>query len=268
MPLKVAVAQFSPTVDKERNRAEVQRLIVESANDGAELIVLPEYAMYYNSDATADTSAERESLDGPFVTAVSESAAQSGICVVVGMTEVVPDSPKGSNTVVAVGPTGELIGLYRKVHLYDAFGHKESDRVQAAAFEPLVFKLNDLNFGVMTCYDIRFPEMSRALIDAGADVLVVPAAWAAGPVKEDHWVTLARARAIENTAYALVSGQTGPHCTGQSMIIDPMGTVVASAGEAPGVAAARISSERLAAVRLTNPSLTNRRFKVTASNQA
>ncbi len=264
MSVKVSVAQFGATVDKDHNLSEVKRLTAEAAAAGAQLVVFPENAMYSNPDVTADVSNERESLEGPFATAVARVAKEHNIAVVVGMTEVIEGTSKASNTVLAIGAAGERLGLYRKVHLYDAFGHKESERVQAAKFEPLTFKVEGLTFGVMTCYDLRFPEISRALINGGAEVLVVPAAWAAGPAKEDHWVTLSKARAIENTAYAMMAGQSGPHCTGQSMVIDPMGVVVASAGEAPGVAVTTISSERVDSVRRKNPSLTNRRFGVVA----
>jgi predicted amidohydrolase len=262
MSIRVSVAQFGATVDKVKNLAQVQTLISEAGEEGAELVVLPENSMYSNPDTTADISAERESLDGPFACAVAQSAKEHNIAVIVGMTEVLDDSHKAFNTVVAFGPDGERIGIYRKVHLYDAFGYKESDRVQAADFDPLTIELGGLTFGIMTCYDLRFPELSRALIDAGTDVLVIPAAWVVGPAKEDHWITLSRARAIENTAYAIVCGQTGPDCTGQSMVIDPMGVVAASAGEAPGVAVTTISRERIESVRLKNPSLANRRFSV------
>jgi deaminated glutathione amidase len=262
MSIRVSVAQFGATVDKVKNLSQVQCLISEAGKAGAELVVLPENSMYSNPDATADISAERESLDGAFVSGVAQSAKEHNIAVIVGMTEVLDDSHKAFNTVVAIGPDGERIGIYRKVHLYDAFGYKESDRVQAANFDPLTISLGGLTFGIMTCYDLRFPELSRALIDAGSDVLVIPAAWVVGPSKEDHWITLSRARAIENTAYAIVSGQTGPDCTGQSMVIDPMGVVTASAGEAPGIAVTTIARERIESVRLKNPSLANRRFSV------
>lgn len=262
MSLAVSVGQFGATVDKAHNLSEIERLVGKAAAACARLVVLPENSMYSNPDPTADYSGEREQLDGPFVTTMMRLAKEHGVAVVVGMTEVLEGTTKASNTVVSIGSAGELLGFYRKVHLYDAFGYKESERVHSAPFEPLTFKAEGLTFGVMTCYDIRFPEMARALVDVGSDVLVVPAAWAVGPSKEDHWTTLARARAIENTTYVMVSGQTGPHCTGQSMIIDPMGVVVASAGETPGIAATTISNERIDAVRRKNPSLSNRRFGV------
>ncbi|WP_171055291.1 MULTISPECIES: carbon-nitrogen hydrolase family protein [unclassified Nonomuraea] len=264
MSIKIAVAQFGATTDKESNLAKVQGLIERAAGEGLDLVVLPENAMYSNPDVTADISGAVETLDGPFVSAVGEAAKRHGIAVVAGMTEKLPENPRASNTVVAFDADGRRIGVYRKVHLYDAFGYKESDRIQPAEFTPLTFAMGGLTFGVMTCYDLRFPEIARLLVDAGANAVIVPAAWVAGPAKEDHWITLARARAIENTSYMVMAGQSGPNCTGQSMIIDPMGTIVASAGESEGLASGPLSAERIEQVRAKNPSLANRRFTVAA----
>jgi len=260
--ITVSVAQFGATTDRAANRENVAKLVEHAASGGAELIVLPENSMYSHPDPAADISSEREDLDGEFGTHISKLAAQHRVTVVAGMTEINEANDKGLNTVLAVGNDGSRIGVYRKVHLYDAFGYKESDRFQAADFEPLTFELAGLTFGVMTCYDLRFPEIARALVDAGANTIVVPAAWAVGPGKEDHWTTLLRARAIENTVHVIAAGQTAPHCTGLSMVIDPMGIVVANAGEVEGVASAYIDSERVNAVRAKNPSLANRRFSV------
>lgn len=266
MSVRVGVGQFAATTDKEANRGTVTALIGEAAAAGAELLVLPEMSMYLPTSAAADLADASEPLDGPFGAAVSAAAKEHGIAVVAGMFETLDGTSRVANTVVAVDAMGERTGLYRKVHLYDAFGYRESDTVQPGDFAPLTFALGGLTFGVMTCYDLRFPEIARALVDAGGDVLVVPAAWMVGPAKEDHWATLTRARAIENTTYAVVSGQTGPHCTAQSMVIDPMGVVIASAGEAPGVVVAELTRERIEAVRAKNPSLANRRFTVSAKD--
>lgn len=264
MSIKVGVAQFGATTDKEHNLEVARQLIEQAADDGVNLVVLPENSMYSNPDGSADIGGEIETLDGPFVSGIRDVAKRRGIAVVAGMTEQLSHSVKASNTVIATDSAGELLGVYRKVHLYDAFGYKESDRIQSAPFIPLTFDLGGVTFGVMTCYDLRFPEMARLLVDAGANALILPAAWAVGPAKEDHWSTLARARAIENTSYVIVAGQSGPHCTGQSMIIDPMGVVVVSAGEVEGFGAAALSAERIDQVRLKNPSLANRKFKIAA----
>jgi predicted amidohydrolase len=263
MTVQVAVAQFAAGTDKEENLKLMREGIATAADAGAELVVTPEVGMYFDH-RNAGTVDNAEPLDGPFLTAAREGVRAAGVTAVVGLVEKIDDdSERASNTLAAIAPDGELIGVYRKVHLYDAFGYRESDKIRPAEIvEPLTFDLGDLRFGAMTCYDIRFPEMARTLVDAGATAVVLPAAWAVGPAKEDHWATLVRARAIENTCYLVASGQTGPRCTGQSMIVDPMGTVLASAGERPGIALAGLEAARVDQVRTVNPSLANRRFRV------
>jgi deaminated glutathione amidase len=263
MSVRVAVGQFAAGTDKAANLAAVAGLVHDAATAGASIAVLPENSMYSDATPGAEARAWAEPLDGPFARELSRLARTAGLTVVAGMTESVPRDARASNTLLAVSETGEQLGVYRKVHLYDAFGYRESDRIKPAAHAtPLTFACDGISFGAMTCYDLRFPEMARRLVDAGADALLLPAAWVAGPAKEDHWVTLARARAIENTAWMLAAGQTGPVCAGQSMIVDPMGVVLASAGEAPGIAVAELDQARLEKVRQSNPSLTNRRFTV------
>jgi predicted amidohydrolase len=260
----VAVAQFSAGLDKDVNRKLVVEAIGAAADAGADLVITPEYSMYWDAKNVGSDPNHPEPLDGPFATAVRETARAKGVAVVAGMSETVEDDRRPSNTLVAVNATGELLGVYRKVHLYDAFGFRESDTIRPAPITtPLTFTVGDLTFGAMTCYDLRFPEMARTLVDAGANALILPAAWVVGPAKEDQWTTLVRARAIENTVYVCAAGQTGPYCAGQSLIADPMGAVVAGAGESPGLAVARLSADRIEAVRTKNPSLANRRFTVT-----
>ncbi|MDQ8705389.1 carbon-nitrogen hydrolase family protein [Streptomyces sp. LHD-70] len=257
------VAQFAADTDKAANLDRASGLIATAASQGSDLVVLPENAMYANPDRAARIVDRTEPIDGPFASAIAAIAKEHSIAVVAGMTETPTEgSDRARNTVIAVDSTGERLGVYRKVHLYDAFGYRESDRIEPQPAKALTFTLHDLTFGVMTCYDLRFPEMARFLVDAGADALIVPAAWVVGPAKEDHWTTLLRARAIENTVYVLGAGQTGPISAGHSVIVDPMGHPVASAGEIPGVASAVLDAARLRDVRVTNPSLENRRFTV------
>lgn len=256
------VAQFAATTDKAANLDAAAGLVAQAAARGSDLVVLPENAMYANPDPQAETAGQAEAIDGPFATAIGALAKEHGVAIVAGMTEVAAGAGKPSNTVLAVDRGGEQFGVYRKVHLYDAFGYRESDRIQPQPAKALTFTLDGLTVGVMTCYDLRFPEMARFLVDAGAEAIAVPAAWVTGPAKEDHWTTLLRARAIENTAYVLGCGQTGPTWCGQSAIVDPMGQIAASAGETPGVASAVLDAARVAEVRAKNPSLANRRFSV------
>lgn len=261
-----SLAQFKAGTDKDENLKVATALIEGAAASGARLVVLPENAMYANDDRTADIRPDTEPVDGPFSTAMAALARKYHLTIVAGMTEA-PSDPedKATNAVLVVNENGTLEGVYRKAHLYDAFGYRESDRVQAHAPQALIFTSEGITFGVMTCYDIRFPEMARFLVDAGAEAIIVPAAWVAGPAKEDHWATLVRARAIENTVYVLGAGMTGPTCIGQSVIVDPMGTVIGAAGEEPGVATAVLTAGRVAQVRATNPCLDNRRFHVVAN---
>jgi predicted amidohydrolase len=260
MSITVAVAQFAAGTDKQANRKFAVESIESAASAGAELVVLPENSMYADPE---HCTTDAEPLDGQFATTIANTARANKITVIAGLTERLPDDPRPSNTLIAVDPAGNRLGVYRKVHLYDAFGYRESDRITPAAIaEPVTFDLGGLRFAMMTCYDLRFPEMARYLLDAGATAIALPAAWLVGPAKENHWQTLVRARAIENTCYILAAGQTGPAYSAQSLIADPMGTVLAAAGEIPGQAVATLSADRIDAVRATNPSLTNRRFRV------
>lgn len=260
--LTLAVAQFGATPNVDENVTKSIDAIAMGADAGADLVVLPESSMY--SDPLREHPDQRysEPLDGPFVSAMQAAAAEHRVRVVVGVTEAV-EGEHPFNTLAYITPEGKLEGVYRKVHLFDAFGHRESDSVQAGEPEALIFDVNGVTVGAATCYDIRFPEMSRFLVDRGVDVIVLPTSWASGPMKEAHWETLLRARAIENTIYVAGSSQSGPRRIGASMIVDPMGVVIAALGEEDrGVAVARINTKRIQATRLANPSLQNRKFTV------
>ncbi len=173
------------------------------------------------------------------------------------MFEASTDPDRPFNTLLA---RGAARADYRKIHLYDSFGYRESDRLLAGDVDAHAGRGRRLEVGLMTCYDLRFPELARLLVDAGAEVLVLPAAWVAGPRKVDHWRTLVRARAIENTVYVVAAGQPGPRYTGHSLVVDPLGDVLAEAGEEPAVLRAEVTRATLQAARRTNPSLLNRRL--------
>lgn len=258
--MRAAVLQYAAGDDKPAARDRLTALVNQAAADGARLVVAPEAAMHDFGPPDRSLAAVAEPLDGPFVTAVVDAARATGATVLAGMFEQA-DGERAYNTVVAVGPDG-LLGAYRKLHLFDALGWRESDRLVAGDTGPLVVDVDDLRVGVMTCYDLRFPELARALCDDGATVLAVPAAWVAGPLKEDQWTTLVRARAIESTAYVLAAGQPPPAYCGRSAVVDPAGTVIASLGDGEGVAAAELTAARVAEVRRRVPSLEHRRWAV------
>lgn len=260
--MRIAAGQFSAGKDPQANLAHIEQLMDTAAQGGAELLVLPESSLYASTEPPSELAKVAEPLDGPFVSTVAALASRLGLPVVVGITEVNPEGLP-FNTLVALSVEGIVQGIYRKVHLYDAFDYLESEGTgPGPVSQPYLLSSDELQLGMMTCYDLRFPESARYLVDAGANVLLLPAMWIAGPGKEDHWNTLVRARAIENTSYVVTANQCGPLATGYSMIVDPFGVVVANAGEAAGVIFADLAPERIDAVRTRVPSLQHRRFKV------
>jgi len=263
----VAVAQFAPGADPDANLAVIERLARLAAERGAGLVVFPEYSSYFDGEPSERWLPHAEALDGPFVTALGVLADELDVIVVAGMVERADDPQKVRNTIVALAPRRGLIASYRKLHLYDAFGVRESDWVEAGATQaPETFTWDGFTVGLQTCYDIRFPEVTRRVVDAGADLVLVPAEWVRGPLKEHHWHTLVTARAIENTIYVAAAGQTPPIGVGNSLVVDPMGVALASLGEAEDVAVVTISTDRIAEVRRVNPALVLRRFRVAESD--
>lgn len=262
MGLHVAVIQYAPTTDKSHNIAKIQDFVGEAAAHGAELAVLPEYATFTNPVIDESFVHSAEELDGESVTALRELSTDKNITIIAGVNE--PDgNGRIYNTLVGI-QGGDIEAVYRKMHLYDAFGTQESKWVTSGKIEPpQLLELNGLKIGIQTCYDLRFPEVSRMLVDAGADVLAIPAEWVPGPLKEFHWTTLLRARAIENTVYVVAADQTAPMGVGHSTIIDPMGISIAMIGDEPGVASAELKTARIDNVRAINPALSMRRFAVT-----
>jgi len=260
----VAVAQFAPGDDTAANLETIERLAGEAANRGAMLVVFPEYSSYFTPAMGPEWIEHAQTLHGPFVRALAELAAELGIHLVAGMIELVPgEERRVANTVVALSPAGELVAHYRKVHLYDAFGQRESEWiVPGPVEEPRTFPFDGFTVGIQTCYDLRFPEVTRRLVDAGADLVVLPSEWVRGPLKEAHWRTLVTARAIENTVYLAAADQAPPVGSGNSMVVDPMGVELVTVGEATEVGVAWVSPARLARVRQLNPALELRRFEV------
>jgi predicted amidohydrolase len=263
--MKVALAQFAAGFDKPANLTRLRSLIEQAADSGAELVIAPEGAMHDFGRQDLPLAPVAEPLDGPFVTGLAEVASRRGVTVVAGMFESVEGDPtRAYNTVVALGPTGELLGRYRKQHLFDALGWVESERlVSGDAADRLTFRCGGFTVGVMTCYDVRFPELARALVDDGVTLLVVPSAWVAGPNKAKQFRVLATARAIENVCYVAAAVQAPPSYTGESVVIEPFGEVLAELADADGVTVAEISPERVIECRVKMPSLQHRRWEVT-----
>ncbi|MCP2030439.1 putative amidohydrolase [Okibacterium sp. HSC-33S16] len=262
-PVGIAVAQFSPTADVDVNLTQIRRLAERAAERGASVVVFPEYSSAFVDPMSAELVARAQPLDGDFVEATAGFAQDLALHLVVGMAEASADGSKFSNTIVALSPQAEIVATYRKQHLYDAFGQTESEFVVPGELtDPETFGAGGLTFGIQTCYDIRFPEVTRRIVDAGADVVLVPAEWVRGPLKEHHWKTLVTARAIENTVYVAGADHTPPIGVGNSLIVDPAGIQVAGVGVETDVSVAFASATRIASVRASNPALALRRYGI------
>jgi predicted amidohydrolase len=264
--MRVALCQLPVSSEPQLNLARVRAALTDAARQGAGLAVFPEGTQ---ARFSTDLRAAAEPVDGPFCKGLSEAARESGVAVVAGVFEPAPDG-RVYNTAVAFDAAGTLAAAYRKIHLFDALGNTESDLV-APGSQPVVADLAGLKVGIQTCYDVRFPELSRALTARGAELIVIPAAWAAGLFKEEHWVTLVRARAIENTVWVAAAGQVpdpaepatrAPTGIGRSMLIDPMGTARLDLGSRPGIAVGDVDQEVTEQVRAALPCLRHRRDDV------
>ncbi len=261
--MRVALCQLPVSSDPAINLARVRTAVADAAADGAQLAVFPEGMQ---ARFGTDLLAAAEARDGAFCRDLSIIAREHGVAVVTGIFEPGPGG-RVYNTAVAFDGQGHQAAAYRKIHLFDALGQRESDQV-AAGEEPTVVELGGLRVGVLICYDIRFPEHARALVARGADLIVVLAGWAAGLFKEEQWVTLLRARAIENTVWVAAADQVpdpaepatqAPTGVGRSMLIDPLGTVRLDQGSRPGVGVGEVDPKLTAEVRTILPVLEHRR---------
>jgi deaminated glutathione amidase len=261
--MRVALCQIPVSPDPAINLARVKSALAEAGGGRADLAVFPEATM---TRFGSDLAAAAEPLDGPFCTGVAAACAAAGVAAILGVFEPAPGE-RVYNTAVAFDASGSLVASYRKLHLYDALGSLESETV-APGNDIVVAELAGTQVGIQICYDIRSPELTRVLAVAGARLVTVSAAWATGLFKEEHWVTLLRARAIENTVWIAATDQVpdpdskpthAPTGVGRSLLIDPMGVVRADLGPSAGVAVVEADLSQVDSVRAVLPSLANRR---------
>jgi deaminated glutathione amidase len=261
--MRIALGQIPVSSDPGVNLRRVRDALHEAAADRADLAVFPEATLVRFG---SDLRAAAEPLDGPFCTEVAAVCASTGVAAVVGVFEPAPDG-RVYNTAAVFDRRGDLVCAYRKLHLFDAFAQRESDLV-APGDMVTVAAPDGLVFAPQICYDIRFPELARAQVAMGANLVTVSAAWQTGLFKEEHWVTLLRARAIENTVWIAAVDQVpdpdekptrAPTGVGRSMLIDPLGVVRADLGPSAGVAVVNADLSLVETVRATLPSLANRR---------
>ncbi|HET9899166.1 MAG TPA: carbon-nitrogen hydrolase family protein [Streptosporangiaceae bacterium] len=261
--MRVAICQIPVSSQPDVNLRRIESALTSASEQASELAVFPEGSQVRFS---ADLRSAAEPLDGPFCTGLSKAARNAGVALVAGMFETAPGDLV-YNTTVAIDATGHLVAAYRKIHLFDALGQRESQTI-APGSELVVADLAGLKVGILTCYDVRFPELARALTLRGADLIAIPSAWAAGLFKEEHWVTLVRARAIENTIWVAAAGQVpdqqepptrAPTGVGRSLLVDPMGTARLDLGSSAGVSVGIVDTEMTAQVRSVLPCLEHRR---------
>jgi predicted amidohydrolase len=266
---QVAVVQMTSTPEVADNLAVAERLVGQAAHAGAKLVVLPECFALLGPEGSQRDVAEALPQGGPILARCQRWAREHAIELLLGgFWERASDPNRVHNTSVHLGPDGSVRSLYRKLHLFDvdlADGTRlqESDTVQAGE-QVVVTEAPFGKLGLSICYDLRFPELYRKLVEQGAIALAVPAAFTLHTGK-DHWEVLLRARAIESQSYVLAAAQTGHHfgkrvSWGHAMIVDPWGCVLAQCGEGDGVALAAIDSEVVARVRAQLPSLRHRRL--------
>jgi len=224
--VRVGIVQLEVRGSKEENLEALLRL---ASRLEADIIAFPEYSMFDPTGMSAEEVLRgAETLDGPWVGALRRLAREKGSCVVGSLYEQGPGKPY--NTLVAIDGQGEIVGVYRKTHLFDALGYRESDVFEPGdkIFEPV--ELCGARVGLAVCFELRFPEIFRAQTLMGAEVFIVPSAWYRGPGKEEQYRFLAQARAHENTVWLAAPILYGSNFTGRSLIVDPLGIVRAEAG--------------------------------------
>ena len=263
--MRAAVVQINTTADRDRNLEVAERLVRAASSDGAELVVLPEKWPWLA--AGEDQPSGSQPVDGPAMSAAGSWAAELGISLQAGsFTESGAGGGKPSNTALMFSPEGEVTATYRKIHMFDVdvggVEYRESS-TEAAGDEVVAAPLGTAKLGMTVCYDLRFPELFRALLDLGADIFAVPSAFTA-VTGRDHWQVLLRARAIENQAFVVAANQFGtaePHFDswGHSLIVDPWGRVLADAGEAEGYAIADLDFAERDRILGSLPAIHNRR---------
>jgi predicted amidohydrolase len=264
---RTALVQMKSSVNKEQNLAYSLELINEAAKDKARLICFPEFQMAYSPPEQKPDALHKiaEKINGNFVSKLSYSAKQNKIDVIATIYEFIntkKQNHKVFDTAIVINNLGKLKSVYRKVHLYDALGFKESKKLAAGSIIEKPTRTSVGNLGLLICYDMRFPEISRILTVNGASILASPSAWVDGFMKREHWEIMVKARAIENGVYVIAPNQVGNIYCGHSMVIDPFGSTLADMGSREGVEIIDIDSSRIDRIRRTLPLLMNRRTDV------
>ena len=275
--LRVGLVQMRSGREAGANLEAARALVREAARDGAQYVQTPETTNMMELDRALLFEKLAAEEDDMTLAGLRAAAREEKIHLHVGSLALKVSEHRAVNRAFLIDPEGEITARYDKIHMFDVdLGNGESYR-ESNAYRPgeraVLAQVGAVPFGVTICYDLRFPALYRALAEAGAKVLTVPAAFTR-PTGEAHWQVLLRARAIENGAYVLAAAQGGRHENGRetyghSLIVDPWGRVIAEGGTDPGVILAEIDLSEVAAARARIPSLAHgRRFEVAAQGQS
>ena len=262
--MKVAVVQFKASTKKETNLQKIISFISKAASKNATLCAFPEFMMFYtNSKQTPRQLSElSETIHGNFVSSIAQTAKEGKIQVVGSFYEKSAKKDRVYDTSFVIDKNGKLISTYRKIHLYDALGFKESDKIAPGSKIAKPVNTSIGKIGMLICYDLRFPEMSRSLAAAGSKILVAPSAWVKGRMKEEHWLTINKTRAIENGCYVVAPDQIGNIYCGRSIVVDPYGKILLDMKKRQGIGFVNIDLNKVKETRKVLPLLKSRRNDV------
>ena len=262
MMTKIAVVQFKASTDKNTNLTKILNYIKTAAKKGAELCAFPEFMMFYTSSSQSAPTLSKlaETINGKFVTSVANAARENSIFVVGTFYEKSKKKNRVYDTSFLVDKSGKVLSTYRKIHLYDALGFKESNKLTPGSKIVMPTKTSFGKVGMMICYDLRFPEMSRILAASGSEILIAPSAWVKGKMKEEHWLAINKTRAIENGCYVVAPDQVGNIYCGRSVVVDPYGKILLDMKKRKGIGIVNMSLDDLKRTRKVLPLLQSRRI--------
>ena len=258
---KIAIVQFKASTNKDQNLKKILNYIHKASKRGADFCAFPEFMMFYttSSQSPSKLALEAETINGSFVKTIAKAAKENSIQVVGTFYEKSKKKDRVYDTSFLISKSGKILSKYRKIHLYDALGFKESKKMTPGKNIESPTKTSVGKIGMLICYDLRFPEMSRALVSAGSEILVAPSAWVKGKMKEEHWITINKTRAIENGCYVIAPDQVGNIYCGRSIAVDPFGKVLLDMKKRQGIGIVNISLDKVHQTRKVLPLLKNRR---------
>lgn len=225
--LKVGIVQMGSVKDKESNLSKIARFMSRCS---ADVVVIPEYSMFPLSDMTPEEAYMlAEPLDGPYLMNLSKLAVEHSVYLIATLFERA-NYPKVFNVATLISPSGNILGVYRKTHLFDAYNYSESKYMVAGDKLSPILDIKGVKTALAICFDLRFPEVFRSHALSGAEVIFTPSAWYGGSLKEEVYISLARARASENTVYLVIANQYSREFIGRSLIVDPLGVILCDLG--------------------------------------